>query len=76
MMSRFLTIQTVALWVLTAPATLFAAAQVAPVAVHVNRPAPDTVRTGQMVLVGQGAGASPAPDTVRTGQMVLVGRKR
>jgi len=74
MMTRFLPILTVALWALSAPRTLFAASLMAPVAVHVSRPAPDTVRTGQMVLVGQGAVASPAPDTVRTGQMVLVGQ--
>ena len=74
MMTRFLPILTVALWALSAPRTLFAASLMAPVAVHVSRPAPDTVRTGQMVLVGQGAGANPAPDTVRTGQMVLVGQ--
>jgi len=74
MMTRFLPILTVALWALSAPRTLFAASLMAPVAVHVSRPAPDTVRTGQMALVGQGAVASPAPDTVRTGQMVLVGQ--
>jgi len=50
------------------------------VAVHVGRPnirgraVPDTVRTGQLVLIGKGASTRPAPDSVRTGQLVLIGK--
>ncbi len=51
------------------------------VRVHVGRPrspqsgpAPDTVRTRRLVLVGNGASARSAPDTVRTRRLVLVGK--
>jgi len=39
-----------------------------------SRSAPDTVRTGQLVLIGKGASTQPAPDTVRTGELVLIGK--
>ncbi len=46
------------------------AGRVPRVTVHVDRPVPDTVRTGQLILVGK----PQAPDTVRTGTLALVGK--